>query len=639
MSEIYFQVHLLASRRECQSEEERALRASREADVARNELALLKETALSARREAETAQEEARIAGAALEAVKRRLEGMVTNNRVGGGRANVLGDGEKTEGSLVGVLERVLANLEGGEGSEEIAGVKEELRGLEERVSEKEERVKGLEERLRGAKESVAAEEAKLKVLRKEARSMAEGVGKKRGQKVDLEEQCGDMQNQVKTLTEKVKGETAHLQKVKAEVKAATDEMERVKERVSTAESKLDSVKEETAQAKQVYRRVKEEVREAKLDLSKTRHELNDLERRWMGLKLEVTGTRNSVNKLDLLSRFKPGGLSSSLPEPLGSTLRTISDDAKRTAVRTSDPAEALAGRSKPHDNQTDVITDSGLPAQRELAGPSASATHGFATGKRHRPETKMHETDDVRTASETRQGERAVSGATVCTAEAQLRVAQNGLEQLLSEMHNLQQRVAHVSESDVSRTSAGRQASETLETLAEGSLAACLEGVRQVHAQLREACASVAPEGALRSGKADVGRGESWRTRPEQGLRRDAELWALEEVCGQMRKDLRRLAERNEVLQQVLRCGSGPPGGVDLAARVGGGGTGCSARRPCEKCVSLNGKVSRHRRVAAMKGTLSRWLISDHGSDKKTVSTFSLYAQKRCRARIQLHL
>jgi myosin heavy subunit len=555
--------------------------------VARNELALLKETALSARREAETVQEEARIAMAALEAVKRRLEGMVTNNRVGGARGNVLGDGEKAEGSLVGVLERVLTNLEGGEGSEEVAGVKEELRGLEERVSEKEERLKGLEERLRGAKGSVAAEEGKLKVLREEARSMAEGVGKKRGQKVELEEQCSDLQNQVKTLTERVTSETAHLQKVKAEVKAATDELERVKERVTAAASELDLVKEETAQAKQAYRRVKEEVREAKLDLSKTRHELNDLERRWMGLKLEVTGTRNSVNKLDLLSRFKPGGLSSSLPEPLGSTLRTVLDDAKRTAVRTLD----RAGESRPHDNQTNAITDSGLSAQRELAGPSASAVHGFTAGKRHWTETKTPETDGVRTASETRQGERAVSGATMGRAEAQLRVAQNGLEELLSEMHTLQQRVAHVSKSDVSRTAEeaiGRQASESLETLAESSLAACLEGVRQVHAQLRKACESVAPEGALRSGKADMGKGESGRTRREQGLRRDAELWALEEVCGQMRKDLRRLAERNEVLQQVLRCGSGPPGGVNMA--------GCSARRPCEKCVSLNGKVSQHR-------------------------------------------
>lgn len=192
---------------------------------------------------------------------------------------------------------------------------------------------------------------------------------------------------------------------------------------------------------------------------------------------------------------------------------------------------------------------------------------------------------DALKETSESDEGKRATTEG----AEAQLRVAQNGLGELLARMHSLQERVARASESDESRDVSGRDVTrgDPLEALAETSLAACLEGVRQVHAQMREACKSVTP------GTESERSSATWQQEePPRG--RDVELRALEGVCGEMRADLRKLAERNEALRRVLRCGASGQGG-DFAGRSRRGekeGPACGPTRPCAKCQSLNAKV-----------------------------------------------
>ncbi|GAQ92712.1 Kinesin light chain [Klebsormidium nitens] len=587
------QVHLLASRRECQNQEERALRAFQDADVARDELALLKETAFNARREAEEAQAQARAAGVALEAVKRRLEQMVLANPRGGEE-----DGVTQEGSLADDLERALEALGGGEVSEEMAKVAEGIRGLEERVLRKEERVRVLEARVKSAKEAAAAEEGKLKVLREEARAMAEGVGKRRGQKVELEAQCEELTGQVHALIDRLANEGAQLDQVKKEFKVAGKDIERVKERV------------------------KEEVRDAKQELSKTRGELAELERRWLGLKLEVTGaksgvnglatrgslddftraetveSRDGVNKLDGFDEVsRRGGVNtldcvrSSLPESRGSPSQNggkgmeavirrartsvgqarVSADVHRMEERVRTPTESATPPDVPSRSwdplyQKDSAIFRTTPDQQLLQNSSAGRSDGL-----------------IRTFEPDKAGRATTEGA-----EAQLRVAQNGLGELLAQMHSLQEHVARASESDESRDVSRRDVSrgDPLESLAETSLAACLEGVRQVHAQLKEACKSVPP------GTDSELSGATWQ-QEKLPSGRDAELRALEEVCGQMRADLQKLAERNEAIRRVLRCGASVQGG-GLAGGSGEGkneGTACSAIRPCIKCKSLNAK------------------------------------------------
>ncbi|GAQ91648.1 hypothetical protein KFL_008250020 [Klebsormidium nitens] len=611
------QVHLLASRRECQSQEERALRASQDADVARDELALLKKTALNARREAEEAQAQARAAGVALKAIKTRLEQMVSLNPRGRKE-----DGVTQEGSLADDSERELEAM-GREGvSKEMVKVAEGIRGLEERVLQKEERVRVLEARVKAAIETVAAEEGKLKILREEARAMAEGVGKRRGQKLELEAKCEELTGQVRALTERLANESARLKLVENDVIGAGEDFERVKERVGAAEAKLRLVKEETEQAKGVYRRVKEEVREAKLELSKTRGEFRELERRWLGLKLEVTGAKSGVNGLKVkgigsrrdgpetvgldggvseLDGFDGGskgggvnmldGLRLSAPELLGSTSQNggkgrekqtrqattsvgqarVSADVHRTEERVRTPNESTTPLDVPSRSWDPLHRSDGSTLR---TGPDGQQPRKAAASRSGRL---------------TRTGETYEAGmATAEGAEAQLRVAQNGLGELLSQMHSLQERVARASESDESRKVSGRDVSrgDPLESLAEASLAACLEGVRQVHAQLKEACKSVPPG-------TDSEQSSATCQQEKLPRGRDVELRALEEVCGQMRADLWKLAERNEALRRVLRCGASERG-VGLAGGSGEGkneGTACSAMRPCVKCRSLNAK------------------------------------------------
>ncbi|GAQ81191.1 hypothetical protein KFL_000730280, partial [Klebsormidium nitens] len=109
----------------------------------------------------------------------------------------------------------------------------------------------------------------------------------------------------------------------------------------------------------------------------------------------------------------------------------------------------------------------------------------------------------------------------------------------------------------------------------------------RQVHAQLKEACKSV----SLGTDSEQSGATCQQEKPPRGG---DTELRAaLEEVCGQMRADLRKLAERNEALRLVLRCGSSVQGGR-LAGGSGDGkkaGPACSRIRPCIKCKGPNAK------------------------------------------------
>lgn len=106
---------------------------------------------------AETVRKKRRLAGAALDAVKWRLEGLVMDDQVGGGRQNVVGDREECEGRALG---RILANLKAEGGPEQTA----ERWGLEEAFPQKEEWLRVLEERLRSAREGMVADEGKSNV-------------------------------------------------------------------------------------------------------------------------------------------------------------------------------------------------------------------------------------------------------------------------------------------------------------------------------------------------------------------------------------------------------------------------------------------------------------------------------------------
>ncbi|GAQ81192.1 hypothetical protein KFL_000730280, partial [Klebsormidium nitens] len=139
-----------------------------------------------------------------------------------------------------------------------------------------------------------------------------------------------------------------------------------------------------------------------------------------------------------------------------------VSADVHRTEERVRTPKESAT--------PLDVPSRSWVPLYRNDGSTFRTAPDEQLSGK-----TSAGRSDGL-----TRTVEMDGAGrATTEGAEAQLRVAQNGIGELLSQMHSLQERVARASESDASRDVSGRDVSrgDPLERLAETSLAACLEG------------------------------------------------------------------------------------------------------------------------------------------------------------------